>query len=552
MYNLDEIKKYSKEEQLKLLLNPHFLDLINKNKYEFFHIFVYLIENNQEEFRELLLNDLSLLKIFVQGESLNYYKVKFPFDYLIKLIKTLEKNNIEYNELYLLVYYNLKTKDLQLKFLNSDVPSNLKKRLLNVFKKEVVISYIEKENIYLTDKEIYDLLKTGIEIPDKYYLNKRFFVSQLMDDNITIMNDNINIIYGLTGNSYFYDLKYKMFDNIILSYKDSRFNTNSSLENTFLTKYIKNHSSHDISKKILVNLIIDNLFEDNLRNVYLNLKELLSYNREVLQISEFNLEFYQNIINIYNLSIDEIINIYLKYKSFNIKEMFYDDLRHLKNISYKKILDSCLSLENNTNLLNEELSKKYKTDVYELKGEDFTCLISCLNEKQQDLYNFKRNCYSLINQNNMSVFIDGFLVFGYTNMSYNHIMHVFEQDAYSLSYVGSNDFVSRIRDKDFILNSPTPNEIQIINDLYDAFNNLYKRVKPSYIICFDLIDEKSLKTSIEMNLPILLINKKMYKVNEGKKYANQKKEEMYYTIDTINHRFINDIVSEDSVDNKNL
>ena len=67
------------------------------------------------------------------------------------------------------------------------------------------------------------------------------------------------------------------------------------------------------------------------------------------------------------------------------------------------------------------------------------------------------------------------------------------------------------------------------------------------------IDEKTLKASRERNnLPIVLINKKMYKVNEKKEYVNQKKDDMYYTGDTIKYRSANYSISEDSLENKKI
>ena len=66
------------------------------------------------------------------------------------------------------------------------------------------------------------------------------------------------------------------------------------------------------------------------------------------------------------------------------------------------------------------------------------------------------------------------LIFGYTDIDPNYIMHIYEQDAYSNDLVGGSNYVSRLRDKDYILSSNYTNEIQIINDYYD--NTLYKRI----------------------------------------------------------------------------
>ena len=49
--------------------------------------------------------------------------------------------------------------------------------------------------------------------------------------------------------------------------------------------------------------------------------------------------------------------------------MFYDDIRLLKNHIYANILNSCLKIENISNLENIKLSNKYQTKIYELKGD---------------------------------------------------------------------------------------------------------------------------------------------------------------------------------------
>lgn len=92
----------------------------------------------------------------------------------------------------------------------------------------------------------------------------------------------------------------------------------------------------------------------------------------------FNLK----IATIFEMEKEEIINLYFEYKDQNVQEFFYDDIRNLKNLSYQKIMKT-VSNNKIRNLKNQELSVKYQTDVYELNGESFTFLVSCLSNIQE-------------------------------------------------------------------------------------------------------------------------------------------------------------------------
>ena len=51
----------------------------------------------------------------------------------------------------------------------------------------------------------------------------------------------------------------------------------------------------------------------------------------------------------------------------------------------------------------------------------------------------------------MHVYMQDSLIFGYTNIDIQHIMHMYEQDSYSNAMIGGTNYVNRIRNKDFIL-----------------------------------------------------------------------------------------------------
>ena len=527
----ENIKQLKKEDQIKLFTNSKFLQLRNINYYEFYDIFAYLIQNNYQEFEKVLFTNLNLIKIFLEAEPVTYYELSFSYNFLKQLTIKVVENNLDIKHLKILITNNLKDELVQFNFLHEKLPSKFKIQLLKIFNNQVVTQYLQEEKFNLNNHEIAHLILREVVVPKYYYENKDFFLDQVMSSNLTQMNNTLLSFSRTVDTSYLENLKYKIFDNIILSYKDDKFNIlPDSLEYIFIQQYKFDHEdSSNLSKKLITNLVIANLFQDNLRNVCINIQEILAGNENNNLINLDHLTFYKKILNIYSLNIKDIVDIYQENK--NIIEMFYDDIRLLKNHIYANILNSCLKIENISNLENIKLSNKYQTKIYELKGEPFTCLVSCLTSPQEDITYFKRNCYSLISDKNMHVYMQDSLIFGYTNIDIQHIMHMYEQDSYSNAMIGGTNYVNRIRNRDFILSSNLTNEIQITNDFYQ--DNLYKRVKPSYLICFDEIDEFSLHTSKDMQLPIILIHKEKYKLDETDKiYSSKTIDNMYYSENT--------------------
>ena len=161
----ENIKQLKKEDQIKLFINPKFLELININYYEFYDIFVYLIQNNYQEFENILFTDLILIKIFINTEPVTYYELSFSYNFLKQLTFQVLENNLDTNILNMLIFNNLKDPILQEKFLHEKLPSKFKSKLLNVFNKQVVTKYLEENIVNLNNKEIAKLIERNIEVP---------------------------------------------------------------------------------------------------------------------------------------------------------------------------------------------------------------------------------------------------------------------------------------------------------------------------------------------------------------------------------------------------
>jgi hypothetical protein len=104
--------------------------------------------------------------------------------------------------------------------------------------------------------------------------------------------------------------------------------------------------------------------------------------------------------------------------------------------------------------------------------------------------------------------------YGYYHIDKNKIMHVFENDSYSVDLDAKNTkAINRIMTKEEITNVQGYSEIQIANEKIDK---TYYALKPDYLVVFNLISEKEIKEAKRLNIPIIKI--------ESEKYQNKSKE----------------------------
>lgn len=260
----------------------------------------------------------------------------------------------------------------------------------------------------------------------------------------------------------------------------------------------------------LDNILIDNLFKENITNVRINLNEIVSYNNYLSDdeklVDDNTLNFYKMIINIKKLGSDQKLDLYNKFKGKNIPILYYDDLRKCKNDSYKRLKNSLMNLDNYKP--NKKLSDKYGSVVYDMRDEEYIMLTRCLSglwveECAQKVYN---ESFRVISNNSTGVWMDNYIIYGYSNVDIDKINHVFYNDA------GSSNLGAKFLDGSYsgvVDNILLPNhlagEVNISSDVKD---NRVISLKPSYIICKDEIDAQSVKNAKKLGLPIVLIKNK--------------------------------------------
>lgn len=523
-YSIDIIINFFNEENIR--------KFNQKYPYEMYKFLIYIIKKHQKEFEELLFTNFNLVKFFIEFDPAMYNGIKFHYVFLKNLINYLEKHQLSLKNISILVFISLESSERK-KLLEEDISLSIKESILLNLDCQDASLYLTNTFLRFSNSTIYHLLTVGVSVSPKLYENKNFFQETILSKNFTSMRNNLNRLAEYVDISYFLKLKKSLFLSILKSYSKTskQLLLNNKLASDFVVSYQKTfYNSPDVLKKLFINIVIDELFSDNVRNVCLNIEELLEYNKIVQVIPAKHLNFYWQVLSLFKMEKEDIINFYFQYQDQDIQSMFYDDIRNLKNLSYQK-LNTIISSNYYQNLKNVKLSMVYQTDIYELNGEPFTFLVSCLSNVQENITDYRRNCYSIISNQNMSVFIENNIIFGYQNILIDHIMHIFENDACSNSFVGGTPYINRIRDLNFLLKNQKMNEIQIKNQ--ELENNKYQRQKPSFIVCFDNIDEKSLEASKKLQIPIVIINRLKYQLLLRNNNLKNGSEDMYYNINIL-------------------
>lgn len=548
IWNFERITEVYTLSDLLPYLHGELLDKMNKRfDYKSYVYLVPFVRNNKEDFKKIFANE-EFLKFFLKHGGNIYSELNFDNDFVLKVFNyAINKNIYLENSLFLgLVNYSLDTKDKQKMILEKINDNNLICRLLFLIDKEIAQDYLKYHPVGLSNSEVFNLMKK-LELPATYYENSDFFRNYILDYDINKMNQKIMELSQNNNVTYLENTKDKMLDKVLslydensatISYKDPEivdFNK-MELHQIFLHFwYIHNEklTAQELSKKIIGHIVLEKLFQENYRNLLMDIGEMLAYNAKEKPslLTEEEIKIYQQIINFNEMNATQMLKFYYQYKDNDLKTLFYDNMRKVKNVSYQRIKDACLKIDYMADLKNQEESKKYGVDIYELKGENFVALISCQPPKIGEYAHRIRKCYSLISQDNLNVFNEHATIYGFSNFPIENIIHVFELDEGSSDTLDKEnlEFVNRIRTPEEILSSNVMNEIQIANN-YDDENNHFFRIKPDYIVCFDNPNLYTIMRAKEEKLPIVVIDRKIYQNKEKSSDNNSlSKLEFYYS-----------------------
>lgn len=275
--------------------------------------------------------------------------------------------------------------------------------------------------------------------------------------------------------------------------------------------YLLNETNLKISE-----IVVGGLFKDTFYNVIINVKEMLRYNKLLEDnekvLDENKIKFYETVVNIDKVSCEDKILMYKKLKDRNINLCFYDDLRKLKDLCYKKINESLIDLKECSDFKDRKLSSKYGVDVYDLSDKEYIMLVRSSDEYLEKV-DARIPSYSIISNEKNNVFSSYIkrFIYGYSSFDIDCVIHSFECDAgVSKNSVYGTKKVNRLMSLEQLIKSDLSyNEINIVN-LKDSENiGTYVVRKPDYIVVYDNILEKDIDESKRLEIPIVIIKKKI-------------------------------------------
>lgn len=527
----------------------------NTNEYK---LFVCLMEESPDKVLEWILNDDDLFKEYINISDNMYSMVSmFSYDLIVKLIYKLEE-------------LGFGTGNISFNF--SSVNSEDKIRLLGEkFSDETIIKLIDdfdakaKSYFFLNDKRakyLYkkatgftNLIRSGVRFSRDILLQNDFF-DMLKHSNFSEFRININAVEKYNDPLIIQSRLAKYYDELINEYDKDRgifkyygeiLDNPSLLKSKKRDDFIFNfdvkyafspymdydndgniffENSDELLDKLksitslkLSEVIVDALFCDSIYNVWLNIREMLRYNEKMIPsdriIDKGRVSFYELIFNFDNVSSDDKIELFNKFKDKNINSMFYDDLRKLKDYAYDRIRDDMFVISNNGDKISNELSKKYGTPVYDLRDSKYTMMVRALGCRYQVGTNNSRDCYSIVSDENNEVYQHGNYdnIYGYSSFDNDRVIHMLEMDSFSSDIrdrSGVSRYVNRIMTSKEITNgSSWYSEVDIANMKDD--NGKYETMKPDFVVAYDTISDINVIESIRLGIPIVLIKKSLLK-----------------------------------------
>ena len=537
-------------------------EIRNSNEYKFF---VVLCENDINNTILWILQNDNLFKEFFMKVD-NFYSMFCDLDYDL-IVKIIYKLN-EYRD-----YFHDKGYDF-LSLINKD---NQKALLGENFSDDIILKLIGYFNIdtlsyfFLNDRRSIDLfekipningyINSGVKFNDSILSSQRFF-NRLKSSSFVIFRKNINTVETYNNPIMIEQKLKKYYDELISSYDSEEdmfgeywgvLNNPSLLYNyydkdTFIFSYdivllFEKYLSCDdddnlyfkdrdaliqilkmeTSKKIS-EVVIDALFSDNIYNVGINIREMIRYNNKLDKndktLDDDRVAFYKMILGFDNISSKDKIKLFNEFKDRNFSLTFYDDLRKLKDASYDMIKNDLLDLSKYSDKVSSIDCERTQCLVYDLRDSKYTMLVRS-KFPHKDKSNKRRNCYSIISDENNNTFDQGEdndkIIYGYNSFLNDRVIHMLEQDAFSSDAYNDNkdvsNYVNRIVSRDeLVLGSDCYSEVELVN-IQDK-NGKYINQKPDFIVAYDNIRDIDIIESKRLNIPIVIIRKNILDKNE--------------------------------------
>lgn len=507
---------------------------------------------------EFILNRSDIFNHF-KKEFTNFYSVASSLDYhhLKLLIDRIVRTNsydcfsmlpisIEYEEQLLKEEFPVETLLWLIERMSIEAISDF---FENNARAELVIPYFEHN-------QINKYMGSGVKFGNKIIRNKDFF-ELLKCESLITFRERINYIEDHCDNPHFIEeqrVKYYeyllncynpetglflIYEEILnhpnIAYEKLKENKDEYIISTEIMHLCRGDKNQylNITSQKLSEIIIDALFQDNIYNTWINIKELLRFESHLSKkektLDKEKLDFYNLILNIDSYPNNKKIELYHKLKDKKIHLMFYEDLRKSKDLAYKKIKESLINPIAHKEFINQEETDKYHVPVYDLRNTEFYMLVRTIGGVfAENSARMAGSSYSLISHNNTDVFDLTYnrVIYGYNSFDIDKVLHMFEFDSFSTSHISSmgtteniTNRPNRIATKEEIADSPGYSEIVLKNK-----HNFYQfdEMKPDFIVVIDKVDDRSLYVSSLLEIPIVIIPQT--KINKNVNYLTDHTE----------------------------
>lgn len=276
----------------------------------------------------------------------------------------------------------------------------------------------------------------------------------------------------------------------------------------------------------LTELIIDELFHDNYYRVIGNITELLGFylNNKGLKFNQNHIKIYTNILKLDEMDLKDKLKIYNMYFGLDLCTMLCNDLAFINGINYRSFNEMLEKLDDRC--YSNSLSRKNNCNVYDYRHDKYAMLVRVTDEPFiQSSSDEAVDNYQLINnKRNIHGFSDDKFIYGYTWVDTKLIMSTEDKTDIIEWYdnrSSSNIMSNFVLPKELLLASKDYDDIDVSNCV---INGSYQHMVPSYIVCYDNINEQSISESKRLGIPIVLI-----KTNRKLKVVDQVFKDEYKT-----------------------
>lgn len=397
---------------------------------------------------------------------------------------------------------------------------------------------------YLKDK-IYLFLKRGVKFGNSIIKNPAFF-EMIKRDNLVEFRQIINLLEDECGDPEFIETKRKQYyneqmdlcleqrkifaeydrilsaSNLDVDVELQKINSPLSSEKLFYRYKMSRDIMLEENNRRISDLIVDDLFQDNLYNVWINIVELIRYDEHLIDaekiLTQERMDFYKSILQIDSYSVEERIALYNKYKDQNINLSFYEDIRASKDHAYERIREKLIKIDAHPEFISKEETEKNGVVTYDLREQEFYMMIRVIGAIYSDAgFSGGGSSYSLISNNNSDFFHHGGIIYGYNSFDIDKVEHLFEEDSFTdmgssfrNKTLNATERVSRIATIEEIVDDTFGySELFLRND---EINNdgttdrrLFREIRPDFIVVVDNVDQRSIDASKKLNLPIVMI-----------------------------------------------